>query len=73
MGFDGWHNADLIVLFTVPDGSYGPVSEACADSIEPNIDLDVKRDYLQLVYTRARYLAAGIAGFNESLQKLLIK
>lgn len=73
VGFDGWHNTDLFALFTVPDGSYGPVSEVCADSFKPNIDLDVKRDYLQLVYTWVRYLAGGIAGFNESMQKLLIK
>lgn len=49
------------------------MSEVCADSFKPNIDLDVKRDYLQLVYTWVRYLAGGIAGFNESMQKLLIK
>lgn len=72
-GFDNWTNTDLLNLFTVPDGLYGPVTEAAAIKLRQSLLTEKDQNYIDLTYTWVRYLSGGIRSFYKEKSDLLIE
>jgi transcriptional regulator with XRE-family HTH domain len=74
VGFETWRNADMLNLFTIPDGVYGPVTSACFDAFEVGYGTKKKnKEYLDLVYLYVRYLAEGLANFQNTQTEIWLE